>query len=229
MQLNSDQCCVTFPLDLTISSELVMSKLRDIPPKEKSTKITQPIFTFIENRKYYPLSFKQVVITENLDVIRDRKFIIHEMVEYYNKCKSHLIGIWREVVSYLKLWNEREFVLEMMKKFGYLLDGFVKKEEFLEDREIILYSIRSCYGNYSIVKEKFRNDKEITMIAVGQSPDLLRYASEAMKADRDVVKIALLQSGYAFKYISEEVKKDREFISSIFNHNKDMIEYIYSF
>ncbi len=84
-------------------------------------------------------------------------------------------------------WNNKEFVLEVVK----------------QDGEALQYA-----------SDELRNDKDVVLAAVQQDRDALQYASDELKDDEEVVLAAIefYGGGMCLEYASERLKNDKDLV-----------------
>jgi hypothetical protein len=98
-------------------------------------------------------------------------------------------------------WNDRESVLEAVKKHGYALHR--ASENLKNDREFVLEAVKINGSALHGASEDLKNDREIVLEAVKSNGDAIEYASDNLKSDREFVLIAL----YMFRtYFVDGVK-----------------------
>lgn len=100
------------------------------------------------------------------------------------------------------LWNDRDFVMEQVKRRGDLL----KK-----------------------AANQFKDDKEIVLQAVSKNGFLaLEHASIRLKADKEIV-LAAVKSGLIhriYEHVSAELLSDKEFIKDILPYDSSILQYV---
>jgi hypothetical protein len=104
-----------------------------------------------------------------------------------------------------KLGNNREFVLECVKKCGLALDVFPKIYD--KDYEIILNAVKTYGNSLKFACEEFKNDRIIVMEAVKNWGCSLEYTSEKLKDD-DIIVLESIRNNHAvLMYASERLQK----------------------
>ncbi len=118
-----------------------------------------------------------------------------------------------------KLWKDRDFVLETVKKQG---DAIKFAKDFQNDDEVALAAVRSCgralmYVNCKIGPDFL--DKELVLEAVKQDGLALEFADERLKADKQVVLAAIRQNAKAVKFMdSKYFRNDKEVVLETIKH-----------
>ena len=148
-----------------------------------------------------------------------------------------------------KIKNDKNIVLAVMKKNGFLLE--YTSDELKNDREVVIAAISNSNGQaLKYASEQLKNDREVIFTALKYSSDLLKHASDEIKNDREIiiaalqknaseyrsecvlkyvsddfkndceiVKIAIKNSDYALRYASDKLKNDREFVMTAVKKN----------
>ena len=96
--------------------------------------------------------------------------------------------------------NNREYVMENVKKEGVLL-------EFASD--------------------ELRDDKEVVLEAIYNNPEALEFASERLKGDRDVVYNSVSKVGWTYCYAKENLLEEIDFLREHGIKISDFVELIY--
>ena len=141
-----------------------------------------------------------------------------------------------------KIKNNKNIVLAVMKKNGYLLE--YTSDELKNDHEVVITAINNSNGQaLQYASDKLKNDRDIIFTALKYRSDLLKHASDELKNDREIiiaalqknaseyrsdnvlnyvsdnlkndfeiVKIAIKNSDYALRYASDKLKNDREIV-----------------
>jgi hypothetical protein len=82
----------------------------------------------------------------------------------------------------LKLRNDREFVMEAVKKNVWVLPW--ASEKFKADREIVLEAVRKYSAALKWASEELRDDKEVVLEAVrGGGWSAAQYAGDVLKEE----------------------------------------------
>ena len=153
-----------------------------------------------------------------------------------------------------KIKNNKNIVLAVMKKNGYLLE--YTSDELKNDREVVITAISNSNGQaLQYASEQLKNDREVIFTALKYNSDLLKHASDELKNDREIiiaalqknaseygsecvlkyvsddfkndfeiVKIAIKNSDYALQYASDKIKNDREFVMTAVKKNGHALE-----
>lgn len=154
-----------------------------------------------------------------------------------------------------KIKNNKNIVLAVMKKNGYLLE--YTSDELKNDHEVVITAINNSNGQaLQYASDKLKNDRDIIFTALKYRSDLLKHASDELKNDREIiiaalqknaseyrsdnvlnyvsdnlkndfeiVKIAIKNSDYALRYASDKLKNDREIVMAAVKKNGSALEY----
>ena len=112
-------------------------------------------------------------------------------------------------------WNNKEEVLEAVRKGGWNLDQ--ASDELRADREVVLAAIEEDPNALEYASKELQADKEVVMVAVGfdYPGEALEFASKELRADPEVVMEAIISGepeSTAAEYIHESLLKDKIFM-----------------
>jgi CxxC motif-containing protein len=108
------------------------------------------------------------------------------------------------------MWDNKEYVLNIIKKYSWNLKYASKK--LRSDKEIVLIAVKKCGWILEYAAEELKADKEVVFAAVKNYGLCLKYASEELKLDKNIVLTAIKNDECSFEYASKELKLDKEVI-----------------
>ncbi|EFC41493.1 predicted protein [Naegleria gruberi] len=219
---------VVLYLDLiSFESELLSSKIRDVPMKDKFKLIWNPIyysFAYIDEedvaedeqleREKFDYLLKNIYSGEymfnlmtnadiwKIDLIRDQTFIIKQLTQIsWEK--------FAEISTRLNLWKLKSFAEKFVECLGRYVLVYIPIE-LRSNRKFMLHAIKLDRHALGFASEEIRNDREIVMESVKQTGWVLKHASDELKRDKTIVLHAVKQNGHALQFASEELRNDRE-------------------
>tara|TARA_B100000767_G_scaffold255243_1_gene261268 strand:+ start:466 stop:2244 length:1779 start_codon:yes stop_codon:yes gene_type:complete len=105
------------------------------------------------------------------------------------------------------IYNNREFILPFIKKFGYPFKWVSNK--YGDDYELCDIAV-TRYGSYiQYASERLKNNKKLALKAVAGSYSSYQYLSSNLKKDEDVIKEAIRRNIKVSKFISKKIRKDK--------------------
>jgi hypothetical protein len=128
----------------------------------------------------------------------------------------------------LKIWSNKEIVLEILKNDGYYLkyvDEKLKRDKGIVYEAVKNYN-RGSNDIFDYASEELKRDKGfILKLIVEGYESIYPYIDEELKRDRDYTLKLLKLNSYLFKYLDEEYKGDEEMIKEGLK-DLDNLEYI---
>jgi len=112
---------------------------------------------------------------------------------------------WAMVIS--KLGDDRQFILEAVKKDGYNLEDVA--DHLKNDKEIVLAALQQQGDALRYVPETLKEDEEVLFTAVQQYGGALCHVPSEQKS-KGLVLAALQQEGDALRYVPETLKEDED-------------------
>lgn len=115
------------------------------------------------------------------------------------------------------LWNDKQFLLEVVKYANYSIINYLPKE-FENDKEFLLQAIKlnslslvvpikddHCYQNFRFRFQEngIQCDKKLMIEAVKNNGYALKYVAKELKKDEELVMEALKCNGFVLKYSDE--------------------------
>ena len=91
-------------------------------------------------------------------------------------------------------------------------------EEFLKDKELLLYAIRIDSKYIDDIPNELLSNKKFVIEALGYSNNIYKNLSNDFKKDKDII-IAALKGGLDFYYVPDEKKKDRNIVIAAIKQN----------
>lgn len=116
-----------------------------------------------------------------------------------------------------ELCRDREFMLLMVKKNGFMLQHAVP--ELRADREVVHSAVQSQGQALEYASPALRGDKGLALLAVSPTAHNLEHVLPELRADRDFVLSALRKCPLAtrresaLKHLSEELRANREVVT----------------
>ena len=105
------------------------------------------------------------------------------------------------------IYNNREFILPFIEKFGYPFKWVSNK--YGDDYELCDIAV-TRYGSYiQYASERLKNNKKLALKAVAGSYSSYQYLSSNLKKDEDVIKEAIRRNIKVSKFISKKIRKDK--------------------
>ncbi|KAF0972517.1 hypothetical protein FDP41_009420 [Naegleria fowleri] len=147
----------------------------------------------------------------------------------------------------VEFMNDKEFILNHIKKYGYGLEyaskQLKKDREFVlkviqqngdelkfagdnihTDKEVILAAVKQFKGAWTFVSsEQLRNDKKFVLEMVQQYGIGVPFD---FNKDRDVVLAAVKKNGKALQYVERQFKSDKEIVMEAIKQNKKALEFL---
>jgi len=155
---------------------------------------------------------------------KDKKFML-ELLMYWPYS-------WRQnLFDYIpnKYKTNREFILELAKKWYFILDKIWK--EFLSDREIILEFVKNSnsfhFDFLSEISDILKNDREIfTFVAKSTNSGYIKYASEEIRSDKKIALQAICSWWYVLECLSDDLKNDKEIVVKAIDKNPFSFKFV---
>lgn len=147
--------------------------------------------------------------------IRNANFlvrIITKIKHYFaTKERKKLFSEFSKIINKLDKWDDRDFVLNAVKKDGNLIKKAHKK--FLDDKEIALAVVRQR-GNNVLLKDfspRIQDDEEVVLEALNGIWSVLQYASPRLRDKKEIV-LKHVQKGADFNDASPRLKDDKDIV-----------------
>ncbi|EFC44800.1 predicted protein [Naegleria gruberi] len=213
---------VQLQLDEALQSNLLSTKIRDIPHHLKHEIIIAPI-----------ISAEQLKETiKFLDTRRDWFTILKFMNEHntgYNPFYNVSISALGFKYSLSWCYNLLEIASNLGKELKFdtnfifqivgIIPGFIynnSNDVIRNDREVVLRSVKRLGSMLGVASDRLKDDREIVITAVKQDGESLRYANERFRSDREIVLAAVKTAGLA--YVHESLRNDREIVELAISH-----------
>ncbi|EFC38082.1 predicted protein [Naegleria gruberi] len=216
----------TLLLDQSFQSNLLSTKIRDIPHHLKYQTIIAPIVSGGSEHLKETIKF--------LDTRRDWFTILKFMNEHnsghnpFSNVSISSLGFKYSLSSrhelfeiYINLGKELKFDSNFIFQIVGISPGFIynnSNEVIRNDREVVLRSVKGVGSMLSIASDRLKDDREIVMAAVKQDGGSLRYANDRFKSDRELVLSAVKSSGHALQSVHESLRNDREIVELAISH-----------
>jgi uncharacterized protein (TIGR00290 family) len=146
------------------------------------------------------------------------------------------------------LWQDRDFVLNELKKDGsaleYAADSLKKDRDLVltavkqnrwalryadktlrKDADVILAGAREHGWALDAAHKSLWKDKYFVLKAIKENGDAFRFADKSLKSDRNFVLQVVKENGWALKYAHDSLKKDREIIQAAFANYGRVFDY----
>ena len=81
-------------------------------------------------------------------------------------------------------------------------------DNFRDDKEIVLLTVRNNGLYLEFASDRLRNDKEVVLAAVKEFGASMYFASDELKNDKEVVLTAIKDDAMAFKFAGKELKHE---------------------
>ena len=190
------------------------------------------------------------VVTSNKELVASHGMELLEIAKKRRNRFTNIRKIKRGIMEFdEEKANNKEYVLEMVKKQGSLLDyasdelkndkevvlAAIQQDgnalEFAgkklkDDKEVVLESIKKVGWTACYVSSRLSDDKEVMLDAVKIDGQELYYASKQLRDDYDVVLTAVKNKGLILKYASKRLRANREIAEAAVANDKRAIEYI---
>ena len=127
--------------------------------------------------------------------------------------------IYNHYISYEEISNDKEFLLEFMKKDITTVLHFCSSKELKDDKEYMMQAVKISGIALEYASEKIKQDKEVVLESVKKDGKSLKYVHKTLQDDKEVVLEAIKQDKFALKYASNRLKKDKEILDKIKNDN----------
>ncbi|EFC38147.1 predicted protein [Naegleria gruberi] len=214
-------------LDQSFQSNLLSTKIRDIPHYLKYQTIIDPIISGGSEHLKETIKF--------LDTRRDW-FTILKFMNEHNSCHNPFSNVsisslgFKYSLAYYRqnafeigaqLGKELKFDSNFIFQIVGISPGFIynnSNEVIRNDREVVLRSVKGVGSMLSIASDRLKDDREIVMAAVKQDGGSLGYANDRFKSDREIVMAAAKSSGHALKFVHESLRNDREIVELAISH-----------
>ena len=112
-----------------------------------------------------------------------------------------------------ELWYDKEFVLNVVKENGQILETF-SNDMIQNDRDIIMNAVTNYGYALKYASKELQNDREVVMSAVRNAGWALQFASRTLKDDYDIVMNAVIENGLALEYASKELRDNPNIVMS---------------
>ncbi|KAG2382087.1 hypothetical protein C9374_005879 [Naegleria lovaniensis] len=116
----------------------------------------------------------------------------------------------------VEFMNDREFVLNHFKKYGYGLK--FASTQLKRDRDFVLKVVQQNGLELRFADEDIHNDKEVVLTATKENDVSFRYASLALQNDREFVLEVVRQNGMALQW-HHKFRNDKEVVLTAVKQN----------
>lgn len=124
------------------------------------------------------------------------------------------------------LWENRDFVLDEVKKDGTALEcaaDFLKK-----DREVVLTAVKQHRWALRYADEMMRKDADVVLAGAREHGWALDAAHESLWKDKYFVLKVIRDNGEAFRFADESLRKDRNFVLRVVKENEWALKYAHN-
>lgn len=169
------------------NKETVIKHLDNEILKRKNNPYEKVNYEFFEDKKY--------------DLHRNDEDVVRKAISIHPKC-----------ISYSKLKNDREFVLDATKNIDYYTFTYAD-DKFRKDKDIIQSAMDKKAYMFKFADESIRYNESFALKAVTADSFNLECVSDRLKNNLEFVLEAIKSKPSAMKYASEEIRdicKDKD-------------------
>nr|CAG4714939.1 unnamed protein product [Naegleria fowleri] len=120
--------------------------------------------------------------------------------------------------------NDKEFVLNHIKKYGYGLKN--ASTQLQQDREFVLKVVQQKGDELQFASQNILNDKEMQLAAVKQFPDAcVFFSSSEFKKDNEFALKMVQQNGLILLYVPNTLENYREIVLAAVKQNGEALNW----
>lgn len=229
-------------LDLNHASNLLSSKIADIPHKLKYEIIIAPLFEYCfgtsdqnvvweylseeveELHKYVNSDIYDSVSNEDLSIIKLQIDWIRDGTFIYNQLFNLVSFVKLDTVAMkFGLWSNRKFVSSAID--NYKVSLHCVDRNFLNDKEIVMAAVKEDGYNLDVISDELRNDRQVVIQAVKSDGFVFSRASKTFQDDEEILLIALESNPITYQYSSDRLRNERSIILKAVSLNADSLRY----
>jgi hypothetical protein len=126
--------------------------------------------------------------------------------------------------------NDREIVLASVKRWGLHLE--LVSIELQADKEVVLEAYRKNQFSFKYAADTLKNDKDFILTIFNQKDGyhVLEYISEEFKNDADfksAYKLAAKEGKIPYRYLPDDLKNSREAVLNSFQNKNESIDNVF--